>query len=1473
MITLEEKIESSKFIYSSYTKWGLKKYICNIKYFTEEPLDDLYFVICSIIDSTDNKHYDKRALGILLGFSMLNQYFDKEHRLYYDVAEVRIFEDILTKVEKEHLIKIVENDIFLTELGSISLKEGKHYQFFEGTQELYEHYMLKSQMPTAMLMFPFFQDMGIYTNINTKNRIWPEEADIVNIVYYKKDQLKKRLEYQSKDKTNIYSAELQDYFDIEIKKIPVKLFKYKDEYIPVVMNNESLAMRATKLVCEESNSCRKENIVLECLFQKLWDDKTATLNYDVLEPYFELVDYEELTKDSRTNWNDSKLFYNIIDNATATCWKNITRYCELSVLCEKVGVYKDYLDWAILSERIDDLFLINNFKCYPWDLEIISEDLSRKDSVIEQLILQQKETEEDWNWDELGKRLSSDFVLSHLEVVKIDLASYTKDSESVRKAIIANSDKRWDWDKVERNFNLQFILDNIEILGPHLGFEQLFDRIFTDSEWANKFVNNFLFKNVVSQVSKEGGALSTSVFNDKKFLWTNETIDFLSSNELVCWQSTPYMIGLECNPYLVWSKPFFDRYSQNVKTDEGHKYVSSNIKDINIIIDAPDYAWDWNAISSNINILSEKQLYAKFGKKLNWNIVFTNQHDASFLQSIDSIEVMIGNNKEAWSTFSSIASIDYVITKYKDYKFPWDWSVLTERMFPKLKLENLGNKLFVDHWDWAYLSKYIDINFLNSHLNDFSKYWKWEIILPRILTDENRFDYNFLDQLAVILTNIPEKNLSQIAWMSLTSQYSFKELKKLIKDTVCKRAYWWDINYFCQHKEFYVFRDLEEFRNIVDWNALSSSVSVDNSFKFDPKLGIKEKAWHVEVRKVLGDNRNRWNFMLLSHFESLRDERWFITQFKDKIDWKYISQSSKIFCVRDRQKLNEVIDEYKAYINFEIFSERNDIDIEQIIKIVPDECYDYNSLIKRGVVKATFQFIEKKNNYAWDWQLITSSKSFYPNSQFLLDHINCDINWNALSLQENDKVWSDEYLIKILAHKEAICHQLDFFALSSLECFPIKKEILEIIPIDELNWKFLSNRKEIIPIMDYYLDFIDWRILSKSPNINPVDINFLKKYEEYINWDIVCGRNDFVYSNEIIDLFADYIDWNLASDSKDIKFSKQLVEKYVDRWNWPVLVKNKAFNNIVDISDMTYVKKINIVEFISKFPKTPKAYHFTHMANAIKIIRAMKLQSRNNADGNFSNSAGTNVHRTNKAHRFARFYFLPKSPTQFYNECLGKDIDDRKYYGKALNLGLPKCPLPVFFVFDIEELLTVFPDLCYYSNGNMQKDSSRCFKVVEEPNRIKAKEIYINSYEYFDERQQEFLIEGELDFSKLKNVQISCFDEYQAEMLRKELEGTKFKDLVSTDSSLYEHCNKELYYKDDKDILSISSNYKSPFELRVSYAGNKTPSIINKNNIIRQRGNNIFVSSSVEIRKDTPFEVYFEVHNPRDGSWLIYKNK
>ncbi len=102
-------------------KWGLKRYSCCVQYYTEEPLSDLDFVICSLLATTEDGAYDKRSLGIMLGFSMA----DNQPEAYYDKSEVKLYEDILAIVEKNHLIRV--NEDFVEAYQSWTTISGKQY--------------------------------------------------------------------------------------------------------------------------------------------------------------------------------------------------------------------------------------------------------------------------------------------------------------------------------------------------------------------------------------------------------------------------------------------------------------------------------------------------------------------------------------------------------------------------------------------------------------------------------------------------------------------------------------------------------------------------------------------------------------------------------------------------------------------------------------------------------------------------------------------------------------------------------------------------------------------------------------------------------------------------------------------------------------------------------------------------------------------------------------------------------------------------------------------------------------------------------------------------------------------------------------------------------------------------------------------------------------------------------------------------
>ena len=51
------------------------------------------------------------------------------------------------------------------------------------------------------------------------------------------------------------------------------------------------------------------------------------------------------------------------------------------------------------------------------------------------------------------------------------------------------------------------------------------------------------------------------------------------------------------------------------------------------------------------------------------------------------------------------------------------------------------------------------------------------------------------------------------------------------------------------------------------------------------------------------------------------------------------------------------------------------------------------------------------------------------------------------------------------------------------------------------------------------------------------------------------------------------------------------------------------------------------------------------------------------------------------------------------------------------------------------------------------------------------------------------------------------------------------------------------------------------------------PTILNAQQITQQKGKNIFMRNTVKIKKNVPFNIYFEVRSPRVESWLIYQYK
>ena len=466
---------------------------------------------------------------------------------------------------------------------------------------------------------------------------------------------------------------------------------------------------------------------------------------------------------------------------------------------------------------------------------------------------------------------------------------------------------------------------------------------------------------------------------------------------------------------------------------------------------------------------------------------------------------------------------------------------------------------------------------------------------------------------------------------------------------------------------------------------------------------------------------------------------------------------------------------------------------------------------------------------------------------------------------------------------------------------------------DDLNWSIVTSNESVINIEDgatieELKDYLDWQYLSEKMTLSN---DILLRYAPLFNWNVINKKYNYSeFSEAVIDALESFIDWNKLSKAS-IEFSIEFIRKYRDRWNWNSLLENPAIS-IIDAESIRKVFKeeVNRVRFVKNLEESDshgydslKIYHFTHLYNIIDILRSKKILSRDKAMElkrlKYS-SAGSVINLTSKAHPFARFYYRPKSLTQFYNECLGKDSSCgeekyrlvgydyngkkiwqkywKSYYDNAQALNLPKCPIPIFMEFDVSEVIEKMPELCYYSNGNLQRGSAQIFKVTDSPSNLATQYLYYNmtdasdladsgpySYDYYSEHikresQQEFLIKEEFDFSNIDSLRIYCMEDSHAELLKQYFADDSIISRISVRPSLFSFKNRHLTFNEEKDRISIESNY----DLNgCAYMRIKGGTIINTDCIINNTSEGIIMYPMVEFSKNNPpEEIYFVDPSP-----------
>ena len=948
------------------------------------------------------------------------------------------------------------------------------------------------------------------------------------------------------------------------------------------------------------------------------------------------------------------------------------------------------------------------------------------------------------------------------------------------------------------------------------------------------------------------------------------------------------------------------------------KYMTRLSLDVVIANLREDYVDQLYVDSTFKTIVTNKELWPLVTEKVSEGIIRRNFKD----------------EKWDWGVLTKRFCDSMHITQLGDDRWvhKLDWNYLSEHL-DIIKIQN-NLSLYSDRWNWKYITSRVEHDFLLSNLPEFYDSWDWESLVQTILTDEDLADLNIRIQIAITLSQIEE---NKHLWTLLTKRFSTEDIISIQRLSSIK--FDWNYSDVYNRLDFEIEPYLQEYLNkgiYVDWDALSSSKALDRILRWDRNITKDFNNWEGMVVSILENEDYKWNFKYLSTLKSInwcdnilkiRSEEW---------DWNYLSENSKCFSYNPKKpkELIKHIEKFDTLLNFPILSKRKDVrlDVDTILTHISYP-WDWNAISqnKSFVITADFvmehmnfnwewcalssrndcvftaEFIKENKEKDWNWQLLSKRKEIVLNTDALIALVSKEWDWNEL-IRRKDIEFTPE-LLRLIIDKD-----LDWKAISQRDDFYPTLEVLNILKDKNIDWTQISHSKELAAnvififkdkldwkvlshsshinisdanVLDRYKSYLDWNFVSNSPNLSLTG-DILEKFKDYLNWIIICRRPDFIVTTEILEKFATRLDWSRISRTGNIEFTQEIIDKYRDRWDWVALSENPTFR--ASGLESLFRRELNLTIFYKELKSNchgkPYVYHFTHMFNAIEVIRTRKILSRNRAKelGLLKyDAAGSVVHRSSKAHPYARFYFRTGTQTQFYNECLGKQRDT-KYYQKALGNGLPMCPMPVFFKFDLQEILSKHASLCSYSTGNLQTNWANVYKVIEDPYNIDAKHLY--SHDDFnkdvrEKKQQEFLVMNEFDFSDINDYQIICYDREEAEILRS----------IFKDDPIYEHIfsiyeeeaenvfkreNPNLIFNLDNGKLSISTNYKGDYIFQVESNNITKVKVYNSKNIKSEKQNIIQFHDTVSVELGgTPFEVFYVNKHPaaRSPRWLVYKHE
>ena len=266
---------------------------------------------------------------------------------------------------------------------------------------------------------------------------------------------------------------------------------------------------------------------------------------------------------------------------------------------------------------------------------------------------------------------------------------------------------------------------------------------------------------------------------------------------------------------------------------------------------------------------------------------------------------------------------------------------------------------------------------------------------------------------------------------------------------------------------------------------------------------------------------------------------------------------------------------------------------------------------------------------------------------------------------------------------------------------------------------------------------------------------------------------------------------------------------FYDAENFNQLINDWDISKVTDMIGMFYgaskfdfsLYSISLEKkFLTSAPNLV-VYHFTSLTNVVKILEEGKIYCRKMTDEfEHTDSAGSVVNITDKAHDYARFYFYLETPTQYYNENLGINKNCTNYRNKYAPLGYPKCPMTVMIKLPLSSVVQQNIRKVFFSTCNAQKQDAQFYEIGKDGALVlKLPSSFSRDEQFKRSVQQELLVKDYLSLDNLPSFDL-IFQDRDSEIL--------FNKMYLSNSNI-----KKVNFKTDviktieDDLLFLDGNY------------------------------------------------------------------